>query len=100
MPFRAVIAGGGVAGVEAMLALARLAPELAQVELLAPADEFVDRSMLVTEPFGSGKPTRLRLERLAREAGATFTRDALLSVDGLESYRGVWRRALRAARGA
>lgn len=34
-------------------------------------------------------------ERVSIAAGP----DALLSVDGLEAYRGVWRRALRAARG-
>jgi sulfide:quinone oxidoreductase len=81
MPFRVVIAGGGVAGVEAILALSRLAPGLAQVELLAPSDEFVDRSMFVAEPFGSGKPRRLNLDRLAHEADATHTSDALVAVD-------------------
>jgi sulfide:quinone oxidoreductase len=76
-----VIAGGGVAGVEAMLALSTLAGGLVEVELLAPTDEFVYRPMLVAEPFGSAKPVRLTLERVAREAGAGHTRDALAAVD-------------------
>jgi sulfide:quinone oxidoreductase len=76
-----VIAGGGVAGVEALLALSTLARGLVEVELLAPTDEFVYRPMLVAEPFGSAKPVRLNLGRIAREAGASHTRDALASVD-------------------
>jgi sulfide:quinone oxidoreductase len=80
-PLRVVIVGGGVAGLEAMLALSRLAPERVEVELLAPTDEFVNRSMLVAEPFGNGGAARLDLGSAAREAGATHVRDALVSVD-------------------
>ena len=36
-----VIAGGGVAGLEALLALSDLAEGLVEVELVSPADEFV-----------------------------------------------------------
>jgi sulfide:quinone oxidoreductase len=37
--------------------------------------------MLVAEPFGSGDALRLSLDRLAREAGVSLRRDALVAVD-------------------
>jgi sulfide:quinone oxidoreductase len=80
-PLRVVIAGGGVAGVEALLALSTLARGLVEVELLAPTDEFVYRPMLVAEPFGAADVLRIELERVARDTGARHTKDALASVD-------------------
>jgi sulfide:quinone oxidoreductase len=80
-PLRVVIAGGGVAGVEALLALSALARGLVEVELLAPTDEFVYRPMLVAEPFGAADVLRIELERVARDTGARHTKDALVSVD-------------------
>ena len=50
-----LIAGGGIAGLEAMLALSELADDRVDIELLTPSDEFVYRPMLVAEPFGSGE---------------------------------------------
>ena len=76
-----VIAGGGVAGLEALLALSALAEELVDVELVSPTDEFVYRPMLVAEPFGAADVLRIELERVARDTGARHTKDALVSVD-------------------
>ena len=76
-----LIAGGGVAGVEAMLALAALAEDLVEVELLSPSDEFVYRPLQVVEPFGGGESIALDLGRIVEDAGARHTRDALASVD-------------------
>ena len=76
-----VIAGGGVAGLEALLALSALAEELVDVELVSPSDEFVYRPMLVAEPFGAADVLRIELERVARDTGARHTKDALVSVD-------------------
>ena len=76
-----VIAGGGVAGVEALLALSALAEGLVDVELVSPADEFVYRPLLVAEPFGAAGILRIELERVVRDAGARHTKDALVSVD-------------------
>ena len=50
-PFRVLIAGGGVAGLEAALALRELAGDRVATTLLAPAAEFVYRPMTVREPF-------------------------------------------------
>ena len=76
-----VIAGGGVAGLEAVLALSTLAPGLVEVEFLAPTDEFVYRPLLVAEPFGAADVLRIELERVARDTGARHIKDALVSVD-------------------
>ena len=76
-----VIAGGGVAGLEALLALSALAEELVDIELVSPTDEFVYRPMLVAEPFGAADVLRIELERVARDTGARHTKDALVSVD-------------------
>jgi sulfide:quinone oxidoreductase len=76
-----LIAGGGVAGLEALLALADLAEELVDVELISPGAEFVYRPLLVAEPFGAAEALRLDLRRIAAEAGARYTRGALASVD-------------------
>jgi sulfide:quinone oxidoreductase len=76
-----VIAGGGVAGLEAVLALSELAGELVDVELLSPNDEFVYRPMLVAEPFGAADVLRIELESVVLDAGARHTKDALVSVD-------------------
>jgi sulfide:quinone oxidoreductase len=76
-----VIAGGGVAGLEALLALSELGEGLVDVELVSPADEFVYRPLLVAEPFGAADVLKIELERVVRDAGARHTKDALVSVD-------------------
>jgi len=76
-----VIAGGGVAGLEAMLALAALAEGQVEVELICPSEEFVYRPMLVAEPFGSSELLTIPLRQLVGEAGASHRRDSLVSVD-------------------
>jgi sulfide:quinone oxidoreductase len=76
-----VIAGGGVAGLEAVLALSALAKGLVDVELVSPTDEFVYRPMLVAEPFGNADVLRIELEHIVGDAGARHTKDALVSVD-------------------
>jgi sulfide:quinone oxidoreductase len=80
-PLHVVIAGSGVAGLEAAMSLSALAGELVDVELLSPAEEFVYRPMLVAEPFGSAEILRLGLDRIVRDVGARHTRDTLASVD-------------------
>lgn len=78
---KVLIAGGGVAALEAALALRALAGDLAAVELLAPEPQFWYRPMSVAEPFGLGKARRFELQKLASAAGATYTPGALEAVD-------------------
>jgi len=76
-----LIAGGGVAALEAALALRELAGDLASVALLAPEPHFWYRPLAVAEPFELGKVRHFELSLLAAEAGATFTPGKLVSVD-------------------
>ena len=48
-----LVAGGGVAALEAMVLLRREAADLVDVELLSPDRDFFYRPLAVGEPFGS-----------------------------------------------
>jgi sulfide:quinone oxidoreductase len=76
-----VIAGGGVAALEAALALRALARNRVIVELVAPEPHFWYRPLAVAEPFELGEVQHYDLGALAAEAGATFTHGELVSVD-------------------
>ena len=67
-PPEVLIAGGGVAALEAVLALRDLAGDRARLTLLAPNSEFVYRPMTVREPFSYGVAQRFPLELLSRKA--------------------------------
>ena len=78
---RVVIAGGGVAAIEALLALRHLVGEQVSIQLLAPDPVFVHRPSSVASPFGLGGPAPLDLAALAREQGAHVWRARLEGVD-------------------
>jgi sulfide:quinone oxidoreductase len=78
---RVVIAGGGVAALEAALALQDVASELADVEIVAPDEEFVYRPLAVAEPFLVGEVRRFPLEPLVEAAGARLRRAKVTAVD-------------------
>ncbi len=80
-PLDVVIAGGGVAGLEALLALRQLAGPRVKAELLAPEREFVQRPLAVAEPFGLAHPARINLADFAARHGARHRRDAMASLD-------------------
>ena len=75
-----LIAGGGIAGLEAMLALSKLSPELTDVELLSSEPEFVYRPLLVAEPFGVSEALRLDLAQVAEETGSRYTPGTVVSI--------------------
>ena len=79
-----VIVGGGVAGLEALLALRALLGEHVGLTLVAPDDWFVDRPMTVAEPFGLGSAARHSLPDLAAESGAEFVRATVDAVHAAE----------------
>jgi sulfide:quinone oxidoreductase len=82
MSARVLIAGGGVAAIEAMLALHALAQDRVEIELLGAEPHFWYRPLSVAEPFGLGKATRYEVGALASAAGGgTFTLGRLLGVD-------------------
>jgi sulfide:quinone oxidoreductase len=76
-----VIAGGGVAALEAALALADLAPERTDVKVLAPNSEFVYRPLAVREPFAYGPTRTYPLRPIVQDAGAELIADRLAWVD-------------------
>jgi len=78
---RVVIAGGGVAALEAALALRALAEDRVGVELIAPEPHFWYRPLAVAEPFDLGEVRKFELDELAAAAGATFSPGALTGVD-------------------
>jgi sulfide:quinone oxidoreductase len=78
---RVLIAGGGVAGLELMLALRDLAPERLDVTVLSEDDEFAYRPLSVAEPFGLGEVRRYSIGDLCAEHGAAFGRGRLLGAD-------------------
>jgi sulfide:quinone oxidoreductase len=78
---RVVVAGGGPAAVEALLALQAGAGERAALTLLSPEPDLVVRAYEVLSPFEEGRERRYPLAQIAADAGATLVRDALASVD-------------------
>ena len=78
---RVVIAGGGVAALETLLALRALAPEETAITVIAPNPEFVYRPMTVREPFAYPQAHRYPLAPIVREAGAALVVDELAWVD-------------------
>ena len=78
---RVLIAGGGVAGVEALLALRHLAGDRVALTLLTPERHFTYRPMAVGVPFARGHMQRHDLADVARATSAEFVRGELAEVD-------------------
>src|SRR6266496_4112177 len=70
---RVLIAGGGVAALEAALALRELGEGRVSVEMLAPEPEFWYRPLAVAEPFGLGEVRHFDLAELAPAAPGALT---------------------------
>jgi sulfide:quinone oxidoreductase len=75
-----LIVGGGVAGLETLLALQELAEGRVQVALVSPEPDFTYKPMMVEEPFLTGVAEKRELAPIARELGARFIRQAVVSV--------------------
>jgi sulfide:quinone oxidoreductase len=76
-----VIAGGGVAALEALIALRKLAGDGLRMTLVAPEPDFVYRPMATAEPFCLGRVTRHPLAAVARDFGAELVRAGLAEVE-------------------
>jgi sulfide:quinone oxidoreductase len=81
MTQRVLIAGSGVAAVEAVLALRHLAGHGFEIELVAPAHALEHRPASVGAPFGLGAPAPLDLHELARRYAVTLVEGELAGVD-------------------
>jgi sulfide:quinone oxidoreductase len=78
---RVLIAGGGVAALEAALALHELAGELTDVTVIAPNEEFVVRPLVVREPFSYPRARHYPLAAVVEEANAELLADTVAWVD-------------------
>jgi sulfide:quinone oxidoreductase len=72
-----LIAGGGIAGLEALLALRDLAKDRIALTLIAPDPDFVYKPLTVEEPFSLQPAEQRALEPLASELGARFVQSGL-----------------------
>jgi sulfide:quinone oxidoreductase len=76
-----LIAGGGIAGVEAALALRDLAADWVEVGLRDPRHELVFRPFAIGEPYGAARIFRCDLGQVAERCDASFQADGIVSVD-------------------
>jgi sulfide:quinone oxidoreductase len=79
---RIVVAGAGVAGLEAVLALRATAGESISIELIAPEPSFTYRAMAVAEPFGYARPVDVPITRVTVAHDVGHVRDRVVVVDG------------------
>jgi sulfide:quinone oxidoreductase len=79
--FSVLIAGGGVAGLEAAFALRELAGDRVAVTVLSAGEDFVYRPLSVGEPFNRSHAEHYDLAGLVSEAGAELVRGTLTAVD-------------------
>jgi sulfide:quinone oxidoreductase len=79
-PVHIVIAGGGIAAIELLMALADLGDGRLRLEVVSATDSFVLLPQAVGAPWG-GPAMHVDLERLCRGFGARFRRGEVAGVD-------------------
>lgn len=79
--FSVLIAGAGVAGLEAAFALRELAGDRIAVTVLSAGEDFVYRPSSIGEPFDHSYAEHYELAGLATGAGAALVRGTLAHVD-------------------
>ncbi len=78
---RVLVAGGGVAALEAVLALKALGADHVSPALLTPGDELLYRPVTVAEAFGRGQARTFQIDEILLDQGVERIRDALTAVD-------------------
>jgi sulfide:quinone oxidoreductase len=76
-----LIAGGGVAGLEALLAVRALLGQRVRAIVLAPEERFAYRQFAVAEPFSRGEAASFPLGDLVRGGGGRLRQDTLTALD-------------------
>lgn len=79
-PLRILVAGGGFAAAELVLALRALAEDRVAIELVTPSTELAVRPAATGAPFGLSRVDRYDLASLAHEVGAVVRRDTVEAV--------------------
>ncbi len=80
-PLHVVIAGGGVAALETMMALRSLAADHVRITLLAPERDYHYRPMAVAEPFSIAHARSVALVAIAADFDARHVRGTLAAVE-------------------
>jgi sulfide:quinone oxidoreductase len=78
---RVVICGGGVAAVEALLAIRDMLTIHPRIDVIAPNRKFVYQPMAVAEPFGLARTQLFDMQAIASELDAELHVESLASVD-------------------
>jgi len=78
---RVVVAGGGIAGVETLLALRALTGDALALTLIGPAEQLHYRPWSVLEPFSARATRHYDLGEICADLGVVHHRDALAAVD-------------------
>jgi sulfide:quinone oxidoreductase len=79
--FSVLICGGGIAGVEALLRLHRLAGQGLTVTLISPDGDLVYRPLTVVEPLDRAAARRYPIAQIVADAGARWIQDSLEWLD-------------------
>jgi sulfide:quinone oxidoreductase len=80
-PLHVLIAGGGVAALEAMMALRALAGDRVRITLLAPGRDFHYRPTAVAEPFAIAQARHIALIAVAHDFDARLVKGELAAVE-------------------
>jgi sulfide:quinone oxidoreductase len=83
-PVEVLVAGGGVAALEAIMALRELAGDRVSITLLAPEPDFHYRPMAVAEPFAIAHARTIPLAAVAADFDVRLVTGALAGVEGAE----------------
>ena len=78
-PRPVVIAGGGIAALECLMALRDL-DSGSRIQIVAPDDAFTYRPLQVAEPFSLGTARHYPLSQIAADFGAELVTDAIVEV--------------------
>src|SRR5690349_8365780 len=79
--FHVLIAGGGVAALETLLALHTLAGHRVKITLLSPADRFLYRPVTVAEAFECGEAPEYELDQIVADHGGVLRNGRLIAVN-------------------
>lgn len=76
-----LVVGGGVAGLEVLIALRALASEAVDLHLLSPGDDFVYKPLEVLEPFDPDAMVRVPWARILVDQRVSHLADTLHEID-------------------
>jgi len=80
-PLHVVVAGGGIAGVETLLALRTLTGDALSLTLIGPAEQLHYRPVAVLEPFSARATRHYDLDEICNDLDVVRRRDAIAAVD-------------------